>query len=226
MPTDDRLPAPGPTPQRTVTVLGSGRAGGTPDLLRITFTVEARRPDVGSAWAQAGRSARAVVDSLQRNGIAAADRATSALTVQTETVWEERRGNRITGYLATSSLEVVLRDLRADADPSPARVVADAVAAGGDDVRLGGFVLGFADPEGLLVRARDAAWANALAKAEQYAAFTGRGLGDVLEVTEQPGTRSPQPVPRTMALAATPSMPIEHGESEITAEVQVTWTLA
>lgn len=206
----------------SVTVLGQGSASATPDLMRVTVTVEVRRPDVAGAFARAGVAARAVSAALRDAGVADADLSTTGLGVQADTVWQENHGQKVVGYLASSTLSVTLRDLS-----DPGRVIADCVAAGGDDVRLGGLDLGFADQSDLLARAREAAYADARAKAEQYARLSGRALGAVLEVTETPDAPGPRPMLRAMAApAADASMPVERGESTVAASVRVCWALA
>ncbi|WP_431954539.1 SIMPL domain-containing protein [Nocardia lijiangensis] len=222
----------------TVTTFGQGSVRATPDLMRVTLSIETRASKVALAYGQAGERVSAVTAALRGNGVADADIATSGLSVRTETVWTEGQGNRITGYLATADLTVALRDIDAtpeasgaDASPGPAAIIADAVEAGGDDVRLGGLTLTFADQEGLLARARDAAWDNALAKAEQYAARAGRALGPVLEITENAASAPPF-APRVRAMSApvgevafAAAVPVELGESEISASVRATWTM-
>ncbi|MFC4602807.1 SIMPL domain-containing protein [Rhodococcus kronopolitis] len=211
------------TPNATpsVTVEGQGSASATPDLMRVTVSVEARRPDVAGAFARAGEAAAAVAAALRGAGVADADLSTTGLGVQAETVWQENHGQQVVGYLATSTLAVTLRDLS-----DPGRVIADCVAAGGDDVRLGGLELGFADQDDLLGRAREAAYLDARTKAEQYARLSGRGLGAVLEVTETADARpSPRPMLRAMAATADASMPVERGESAVSAGVRVCWAL-
>ncbi|WP_280496597.1 SIMPL domain-containing protein [Nocardia asiatica] len=213
----------------TVTTYGHGTARATPDLMRVTISVESRASKVALAYSQAGARVAAVARSLRSDGVDGADIATSGLSVQTETVWTEGQGNRITGYLATTSLTVALRDIGEDADPAPGTVIANCVEAGGDDVRLGGLVLSFADQESLLTRARDAAWENAMAKAEQYAGRAQRTLGKVVEITEN--TASAPPVPRAQSLSApmeayrAAAVPVELGESEISAGIRITWQL-
>lgn len=213
----------------TVTTYGHGAARAVPDLMRVTISVEARASKVALAYSRAGERVAAIVRSLRSDGVAGADIATSGLSVQTETVWTEGQGNRVTGYLASTSLTVALRDIGDDADPGPGTIIADCVDAGGDDVRLGGLVLAFADQESLLTRARDAAWDNAVAKAEQYARRARRSLGEVIEITED--TASAPPVPRAQSLSApmeayrAVAVPVERGETEICADLRVTWRL-
>ncbi|MEU2040750.1 SIMPL domain-containing protein [Nocardia niwae] len=213
----------------TVTTYGHGTARATPDLMRVTIAVESRASKVALAYSRAGERVAAVARSLRSDGVDGADIATSGLSVQTETVWIEGQGSRITGYLASTSLTVALREIGADADPGPGTVIANCVEAGGDDVRLGGLVLTFADQESLLTRARDAAWVNALAKAEQYARRAQRSLGEVVEITEN--TAAAPPVPRAQSMSApleayrAAAVPVELGESEISAGIRVTWQL-
>jgi uncharacterized protein YggE len=215
----------------TVTTFGSGSARATPDLMRVTISIEIRASKVALAYGQAGERVAAVTDSLRSDGVSGSDIATSGLSVRTETVWVEGGGSKITGYLATTDLTVMLRDIGENADPGPASVIANAVDAGGDDVRLGGLNLSFADQESLLTKARDAAWDNALAKAQQYAARAGRTLGSVLEITENT-TSAPPASPRLMAMSApmdagygAAPVPVELGESEINAAIRATWRL-
>ncbi|MFF0529852.1 SIMPL domain-containing protein [Nocardia amikacinitolerans] len=217
----------------TVTTFGQGSVRATPDLMRVTISIETRASKVALAYGQAGERVAAVTAALRGNGVADADIATGGLSVRTETVWTEGQGNRITGYLATADLMVALRDIDAEAgaDTGPATIIADAVEAGGDDVRLGGLTLTFADQAGLIARARDAAWDNALAKAEQYAARAGRALGAVLEITENAASAPPF-APRMRAMSApvgevafAAAVPVELGESEVSASVRATWEL-
>ncbi|PXX54068.1 hypothetical protein DFR70_12549 [Nocardia tenerifensis] len=214
----------------TITIFGSGTARATPDLMRVTISVECRASKVAVAYSRAGERVAGVTRSLRSDGVAGKDIATSGLSVHTETVWTEGQGNRITGYLASTSLTVALRELGDDADPGPATIIANAVEAGGDDVRLGGLNLTFADQDSLLERARDAAWENAVAKAEQFAGRAGRALGTVLEITENTSAAPPS-IPQVKAVSfameysgAAP-VPVELGESEISAGIRVTWQL-
>lgn len=215
----------------TITTFGSGSASATPDLMRVSISVEKKADTVASAYAGAGERTDAVIQSLRGDKVPPRDISTSGLTVRTETVWTEANREQVVGYVASTSLTVTLRNVVAgDAQGGPAVIIAHAVDAGGDDVRLGGLNLGVADEEKLLTRARDAAWDHALAKAEQYAARAGRALGTVVEITEN--TSGPStPMPRiAFAAKSAPmndaSIPVELGESELSADVRVTWQLS
>jgi uncharacterized protein YggE len=99
------------------------------------------------------------------------------------------------------------------------------VGAGGDDIRLGGLEFDFSDPAVLTATARERAWADALAKAEQYASLSHRALGEVLEISEvDTGEVSPRPAVKALAAADSP-VPVERGEKPTRVDVRVRWRL-
>jgi uncharacterized protein YggE len=205
---------------RTVTVSGSGTAEAAPDLLTVSIGVECRRDDVGAAYAAAGRAAAAISAVLREHGVPDPDITTSGLNVRAEVVWKEGQGQMVTGYVATSVLAVRLRDV-----PGSSDVIAGAVAAGGNDVRLNGLELGFADPAAVTAQAREAAWQDALAAARQFALLAGAELGPVVSVTQQPGPPGPIPVAKMQRAMAADSVGIEAGQSSVSATVGVVWEL-
>lgn len=214
----------------TITVTGHGTARGVPDVMRVNIAVETRAGTVAVAYGRAGERIAAVTAALREHGVRATDSGTSRLSVRTETAWQQDAGSRNFGNVADAAQAVARRELGDDADPGPAAIIAAAVAAGGDDVRLGGLTFGLSDPEAVLVTARDAAWENALAKARRYAAKAGRALGPVREIAEVSGAGAPVPQLRMVSAAAggaeSASVPVELGEQEISAHLQVTWELA
>ncbi|MFB8006957.1 SIMPL domain-containing protein [Nocardia sp. NPDC056000] len=219
----------------SITIYGSGSATDIPDLMRVTMSIETKADTVALAYAAAGERTNALIESLRGDGVPGRDISTSGLSVRTDTVWTEANREQVVGYVASTSLTVTLRDIaaaeKADANSGPAAIIAHAVEAGGNDVRLGGLSLTVSDPEALLTLARDAAWDHALDKAQQYARRAGRSLGPVLEITED--TSGPSiPMPRIAFAAAksdmggAPPIPVEFGESELNATIKVTWQLS
>ena len=205
---------------RTISVTGSGSAEAAPDLLTLSIGVECRREEVGAAYGEAGRVSAAVTAALRGYGVADPDITTSGLNVRAEVNWQEGRGQVISGYLASSVLSVRLRDLGASSE-----VIAAAVAAGGNDVRLNGLELGFADPAIVTTGAREAAWQDALTTAGHFASLAGASLGKVVSLTQQTGYPAPIPVAKMQRAAAVESLSVEAGESSISATVNVVWEL-
>lgn len=205
---------------RTITVTGTGAAEAAPDLLTLSLGVECRRPGVEAAYGEAARASAAVTAALRGQNVPGADITTTGLNVRAEVSWQEGRGQLVSGYLATSSLSVRLR-VMADAS----RIIAAAVAAGGDDVRLNGLELGFADPAGVEARAREAAWHDAVTTAGHFAALAGARLGRALSVTRQPGHAGPIPLAGIQRAVASEVLTVEAGGAEVTAAVDVVWEL-
>jgi uncharacterized protein YggE len=210
----------GGTTLRTVTVTGTGTAEAPPDLMTISIGVECRRPGVGAAYGDAGTASGAVSGALRQHGVADADIRTSGLNVRPELIWREGEGQRVAGYVASSMLTVRVRQV---ADASA--VIAAAVDAGGDDVRLNGLELGFADEAAVLARARGAAWQDAAAAAEQFASLASARLGAVVSVAEHPLASGPVPVARLERAAAADAIGVEPGHASLNAGVTVVWEL-
>ncbi len=212
----------------TVTTFGHGSASATPDRMQVSISVETRADSVALAYSRAGERTAAVTGTLRADGVAAADIATTGLSVRTETTWVENEGNRITGYLATTSLTIGLRIPATSSDTTdPAAIIARAVAAGGDDVRLGGLNLTVADQAELLIRAREAAWDDALDRARRYAQRAQRTLGPVLEITENTAA-APEPrgeIRFVAARAGDTPVGVEYGEQQVGADLRATWQL-
>ncbi|NTV65551.1 MAG: SIMPL domain-containing protein, partial [Oscillochloris sp.] len=84
-----------------------------------------------------------------------------------------------------------------------------------------------ADPAAALAQARDAAVANARARAEQLAKGSGASVGQVLVISENIGASPVVPLPmmeRAVANDAS-SVPVQAGQLSYTAQVQVTYEL-
>lgn len=215
----------------TVTVFGQGTVHAVPDLIVLGIGVECRAGTVGLAYEQAGRRLTAITAALRDDAVPDTDISTGVLSVRSDMAWQDGV-SRITGYIATSGLRITLTQPGSGAatGPAPADVIAHAVAAGGDDARLGGLQHTFADRTRLLTRARDAAWDDALDKARQYTRRAARDLGPVLEITEDtaaPAPRTPQEPSAVRMVAATgqASIPVEPGELEVSAILRITWQL-
>jgi len=205
---------------RSISVTGTGTAEAVPDLLTLSIGVECRRETVAGAYGDAGTRSAAITSALRQHGVEGPDISASGLNVRAEVNWQEGRGQTVSGYLASSMLTIRIRRLSASS-----QILAAAVAAGGDDVRLNGLSLGFADAAAVEARAREAAWQDARTTAAHYAALSGTGLGRVLSLTQHTGFQPPVPVAKLQRAVAAESLSVEAGESSVTATVGVVWEL-
>ena len=122
--------------------------------------------------------------------------------------------------MATTNLHVGIRS-HADA---PATIAA-AVAAGGDDIRINGLEQGFADTSAVTAQAQEAAWKDALRRAEQYASLASARLGRVLSISQQPVPGPPVPMGGMVRAYAAEALPVEAGETQVAASITVEWEL-
>jgi uncharacterized protein YggE len=211
----------GPIPAgvATVTVAGSGGATAVPDTALLQLGVETH----GSTPAEALDGCRLALDqvlaALDAEGVEPARRATGGLELHED--WESRQpGKGPVRYLANVRLTVRL------AQPARAgQVAAAAVAVGGDAARVHGLGFVVGDPAAVAAAARDAAWRDALARAEQYARLAGAALGPVLEIREAPPPPPDARPMRLLAAEAPPGPATEPGETTVWAAVCVTWAL-
>jgi uncharacterized protein len=105
-------------------------------------------------------------------------------------------------------------------------VLAAVADAGGDATRIGGISFALDDDAAVRAQAREAAFADARQRAEQYADLVGRELGDVLWVRENVTTPAP-PVPYAAEAAADAggALRLEPGSTEVTVTAEVRWSL-
>jgi len=210
---------PAPAGAAAVTVAGAGAATAVPDTALLELGVEAR----GSTPAEALDGCRLALDqvlaALAAEGVEPARRTTGGLELHED--WETRQpGQGPVRYLAGARLSVRL--------PDPARagqVAAAAVAVGGDAARVHGLSFVVGDPAAVAAAAREAAWRDALARAEQYARLAGAALGQVLEIKEAPPPPPDARPMRLLAAGAPPGPATEPGETTVWAAVSVTWAL-
>jgi len=127
------------------------------------------------------------------------------------------------GYQASQRLSVQLEDL-GGLEP----ILSDVVTRGGLGVRIDGVSLTAGDPQASLRQARDAAFADATAKAEHYTGLAGRTLGAVQRISEPEfaGSVSLGTFSRSSKDASANRMPVALGDTEVTASVQVRWSFA
>lgn len=207
-------------PRGTVTVTGTGSADAAPDLMVVSIGVECRADSVGAAYSRAGASSEAVASAFRRHGVDGADIRTAGLNVRADLAWREGEGQRVTGYVAASTLTVRLRT-----PASASAAISEAVEAGGNEVRLNGLELTFSDDAAVRARAREAAWLDAAGTAQQYARLASARLGRVLSVADNVPVRGPVPLAGMQRAASVESLVVEAGDSTVAMSITVVWEL-
>lgn len=201
--------------QTFVEVTGFGSADTTPDRLRANLAAVSVAPTVAQAFSGASDSMQAMLAVLREHGVDDEDLRSTGIQVHSD---HEHRGIRIR-FEARMSVEALLRDL-----DSAGTALSAAVEAGGDASRVHGISLDSSAAEEALAEAREAAWDDATAKAEQYAELAERSLGDVLSVSELKRGRG-GPIPFAAEAASMSSAPVEPGTRSLHAAITVRWEL-
>ncbi|GAA2487785.1 SIMPL domain-containing protein [Terrabacter carboxydivorans] len=205
--------------KRTVTVTGTGRAAVSPDVVRLDLRVGHDAADVAAALAGAAAGITRIGSVIREHDVADADIRTLDAAVNQR--WDNT-GTAV-GFTAQQRLAVTVRRLEAVGEILEAAAAAVGKALLVDQVRLD-----VSDRSDGLRRARDAAFADARDKAEQYAVLSGAQLGAVLGVAETGAV--PLSGPREMKLMAVAAgaggMPVEGGDLDLGASVTVRWELA
>jgi uncharacterized protein YggE len=210
----------------TVTVTGTATATAVPDIVRLTIGVSVTQTAVSDAFDAVARLSTALTETLHARGVRGADLTTAGLSVHPQTQWSDGGRQETTGFTASTTFRVVLRELEPEAANSPAAVIAACVSVGGDAIRLDGLEFDLDDRSDLATRARELAWTAAESKARQFADLADKDLVEVLEVLED----FDQIVPMRGRVAAmkADSAPIavERGEIEESISVRVRWAMA
>lgn len=199
-----------------IDVTGTGRASAVPDVVRVSAGVRCEAADVSAALSDAAGRAAALAQAARDHGVDERDLRTTSSGVQPR---YDRDGTSVVGYSAQQGLAVTVRD------PALVGALVDAFAgAAGNALTIDSVGTDLADPAPLLAAAREAAFADARAKAEQYAALAGRGLGKVVRVRDVVEGGAQPRFARMAAGAGSPSL--ELGENTVTATVAVRWELS
>ncbi|MBA3744989.1 SIMPL domain-containing protein [Sporichthya sp.] len=205
--------------QNTVSVAGTGKVSGIPDVLRLDMGVQHNGNDVNEALNAANSDVAKIKKALDKYDIDSKDIQTSQLSINPH---YENNG-KINGYEVFQGLTVKLRDLS-----KAGKAISDAAAAGGNATRINGVSFDIEDNAKLLQAARDAAFADAKAKAEQYAKLAGRGLGNVTQISEDTSYEG-APMPYAADMAAAPkaegSVPLEAGSQLVSVNSSISWEL-
>ena len=209
---------------RTITVVGTGKASGAPDVAHVTVGVEALGPSLQQVVNDNKTRMAALLAALKAQGIADKDIRTTNYSVYVENpqppqpVVEGKAGTGAVVYHVANQVDVTVRDVAKLGD-----VLDKAVAAGANSIY--GVNFSVDDPTKLQATARANAIADAKARAQDLAQLTGVTLGDVMSVSEVIGTPGPLYAATMRDTGMGGGAPIQPGELEVAMNVQVTYAI-
>jgi uncharacterized protein YggE len=215
---------PAPSTGRGITVVGTGKASGTPDVANINVGVETQADSVQQAVADNKTRMTTLLDTLKVLGIAERDIQTTNYGVYTQR--EPQPASNIKDglgpmtYHVNNQVSVTIRDVSKLGD-----VLDKVVAAGANNIY--GVNFSVDDTTKLQADARAKAFADAQARAESLARLAGVALGDVVSVSEVIGSGQVYDGARMSAAAGLGGggAPIQPGELEVNISIQVTFAI-
>lgn len=202
-------------------VTGEGEKAVPPDLAVVTMSVMRQAATASDALDADNDAMATVIASMKAAGIADRDLQTSGLRIMPQ--YSNPRSDaadqtpKITGYQVTNTITVRVRDLDKVGEIID-RSVKLGVNQGGD--------ISFTndDPSAALTEARKRAVADALARARTLAEAAGVKLGRILSISEEPGSRGPQPL-SLKAVRFAAAVPIAAGENTYRVDVKITFQI-
>lgn len=203
-----------PSVPRTITTTGTGAVSVPRDAAVLSVAAVHRAATLAEALAGAESAREAVVR------VASAHVDPSAIATQGLNTWPQHdHEGRPDGFEARHSLQVRCAGLQV------AATVLQALAEEtGDRLSVDGVSIASTPTGDHLAGAREAAYADARARAEHLVRLAGGSLGGVVSLTE---TSAPgYPAVAREAFAAKADVGLEGGAEDVSASVTVTWELA
>ena len=201
--------------KRVISVVGRGTATVVPDTAVLRVAVVYRAPSVRDAYDGVAAATEGVL-AAAREAVDEHRISTLDLQVWTDT---DHRG-RPSGFECRHTVEV-----RCPSTSVAASLLGVLVERGGDRLQVEGVTPEVTDDTAARAAAREAAYADAEARARQLAGLAGVGLGAPLSIIELPAG-GPRPLgPESRMAAAAEAVEVVAGERSVTAAVEVRFAL-
>jgi uncharacterized protein YggE len=204
-------------------VVGQGQAFGAPDQAQAQIGVEIFAENVNAATSQNQTTFDNIKAALLEQGVAEEDIQTSNYSVWADQRYDENGVTQgIVGYRVTNQVNVTIRDINKVSD-----VLAAAIDAGANSIY--GVYFSVSDPAALEAEARQAAMADAQARATSLAELGNVELGGIQIISEVIGSPVQPLLTRNMGggmaeeAAAAPG--ISPGQLSFQVQVQVTYAI-
>jgi uncharacterized protein YggE len=207
-------------PEHTLSVTGEGKVTLTPDIATVQLGVLTEKPTAKAARQAAAVAMTNVVGAIRKLGIEDKDIATASISLSPTYDYPNSSTPRIRGYQLQNTVTVTVRNLDQLGDLLDNSVVAGATT-------INGISFDVADRAAAEAQARDAAVADAKAKADTLATGLGVHIAGVASVSEQVST--PVWYGRDVAgealAAGGASTPVMPGTTDVTIDVSVSFLI-
>jgi hypothetical protein len=215
-------PAAGPAVP-AVTVSGNAEVAATPDQALVSLGAVVESKQAQDAQKQIAQIMQRVIKDIRAQGVPNEKIRTAGLSLNpvyshpAPRAGQEPEAPRIVGYRAANTVRVQVDDLE-----RVGGVIDAGIAAGAN--QLNGLAFDLRDDLKHREQALQLAAREARSKAEALAAALNLQLGEVLEIREESGPAS-YPVERRLAAPSAAGTPIQPGQVQVSAGVQVRFRL-
>lgn len=209
-----------PTDGTLLTVSAEGEVRRVPDIATVSTGVVTQAPDANAAMrANADRMAK-VVAALKAAGIAERDIQTSGINLFPQYHYTENQPPNITGYQASNTVNVRIRDIA-----RTGRILDTLVAVGANQINGPTFEVD--KKEAALDEARQDAIAKARARAELYAKTLDMRVRRIVSISEGGGMSGPpRPLPMmAMAESKAADTAVAPGENRMNVQLDIVFEL-
>lgn len=193
-----------------------------PNLATISTGVVTQAADANAAMRANAEQMNKVVAAIKAAGIADRDVQTSGVNLNPQYRYAENQPPTITGYQATNTVNVTVRDIA-----KLGKLLDALVATGANQINGPSFDVDEQEKERAFDEARRAAVEKAQARAETYARTLGMRVRRIVSISEGGGFAPPRPVMMAMARAekAAYDTSISPGENTLSVNLDVVFEL-
>jgi len=207
-------------PVRYISVSSVGTVKVTPDAVRLNASVSAIAKVSKVALSTANTAAGKFRSAILANGIEKKYLSSTTLTVYPEYNYTQDPGNVLTGYRASQSFEVVIRNA------VKAGEIVDAVVAGaGDALSINAVTPFLIDSTKVYEAARSSAVKNAKVRARSYAKLLAVKIGKIIWLQES-SAPAPTPIGAAQAKSDSGATEIDLGEQDVSVSVSTRWAIS
>ncbi|HRP72597.1 MAG TPA: SIMPL domain-containing protein [Luteimonas sp.] len=202
-----------------LSVSARAEASRVPDVASLSTGVVTQAADANAALKANSAQMAKVVATIKAAGIAERDIQTSGISIHPQYRYAENQPPTITGYQASNTVNIKVRDIG-----KLGEVLDALVASGANQVNGPNFEID--QPEAVYDEARQAALKQAQARAQMYATSLGLRVRRIVSISEGGGFQPPMPMLKTMAMdARMESAPVAPGETTLGASLDVVFEL-
>ena len=210
-----------PTDGTLLSVSAQADATRVPDVATISAGVVTQAADANAAMRANADQMAKVMAAIKAAGIAERDIQTSGINLNPQYRYAENQPPAITGYQASNTVNLKVRDI------GDLGGVLDALVASGAN-QVNGPSFEIDKPEAVYDEARVAALEKAKARAETYAKAMGLRVRRVVSISEGGGFQPPMPMMRMQAMDASAGRAetsVSPGETKLSVNLDVVFEL-